>query len=204
MAPSLIFHHIPGTTPLHRINPRWKLIAYLAVSPLAMVSPPLYLGGLTLLTFALYIWIRLSPVSILKEARPLWVLAIILLTFRTLSNGIESGMLETTRFAWLIFWTHLFLASTSTGDIRKAIGSFLQILPKNLGKRIGLALSITLLLFPLFLDLSREILDAMTLRQFGSNRSFLFITKRFLMIFLRKAFRMAGSLSQALEMRGFQ
>jgi energy-coupling factor transporter transmembrane protein EcfT len=105
-----------------------------------------------------------------------------------------------------VFWTHLFLLTTSNGEIRKAVESVFQwlpFLPRTLGKRIGLALSITLLLFPLLLDLSREILDAMALRRFGSRRSFQFLTQRFLMTFLRKALRMASSLAQALEVRGF-
>jgi len=169
-----------------------------------MVGPSLYLVILALLIIALHVGIRLNPLSILKEARPLWVLAFFLLISRTLFIGFESGALETARFTCLIFWTHLFLAVTSNGEIRKAIEFLLRRLPKKKGKRIGLALSITLLLFPLFLDISREILDAMALRRFGSRRSFQFLTQRFLLTFLRKALRMASSLSQALEIRGFQ
>jgi len=204
MASPLIFHHVPGTSFLHRVDPRWKLAAYLSVSFLAIAGPALYLVILALLIIALHIGNRLNPLSVLKEARFLWVLAAFLLISRTLSMGFESGVLETARFTCLIFWTHLFLAATSNGEIRKAIEFLLRMLPKKQGKRIGLALSITLLLFPLFLDLSREILDAMALRRFGSKRSFQFLTKRFLLTFLRKALRMASSLSQALEIRGFQ
>ncbi len=204
MASPLIFHHIPGSTLLHRIDPRWKLCAYLSVSFLAMGGPILQLGILVFVTGALYIWIRLHPLTVLKEASPLWALAIFLLLFRTLSVSLESGILETARFAFLVFWTHLFLASTSNREIRKAVEFLFSFLPQRHGKRIGLALSISFLLFPLLLDLSREILDAMALRRFGSRRSFPFLTKRFIITFLRKAFRLARNLAQALELRGFR
>lgn len=204
MASPLIFHHLPGSTLLHRADPRWKVVIYLTVSLVSMRGSLPYLGILSIATFVLYVWIRLNPFTVLKEARPLWALAVLLLIFRTLSAGFGSGALETARFAFLIFWTHLFLASTSNGEIRKALEFLFQCLPEKQGKRIGLALSITFLLFPLLLDLAREILDAMALRRFKARRSFQFLTKRFLMTFLRKAFRMANTLSQALEVRGFQ
>jgi len=203
MASPLIFHHSPGPSFLHRIDPRWKLVVYLLVSLFSMVGPGLSLAILAFITLALYTLSYLNPFSLLKEACPLWVMAAILLVFRTLSLGWDQGVLETVRFVFLVFWTHLFLASTSNGEIRKAVEFLLQFLPGKRGKRIGLTLSITLLLFPLLLDLSREILDAMALRKFGARRSFQFLTRRFILTFLRKAFRVASHLAQALEVRGF-
>jgi len=203
MASPLIFHHSPGTSFLHRVDPRWKLVVYLSVSFLSMVGPGPSLAVLAFLTLALYALSHLHPLSVLKEARPLWVMAAVLLVFRTLSSGWERGALETVRFVFLVFWTHLFLACTSNGEIRKAAEFLFHFLPGKRGKQIGLALGITLLLFPLLLDLSREILDSMALRKFGARRSFQFLTRRFILTFLRKAFRMASHLAQALEVRGF-
>lgn len=204
MASPLIFHHSPGCTLLHRVDHRWKLVTYLSVSFLYMLGPGLSLSILALITLTLYALSRINPLTVLKEGLFLWVLAVILLVFRTLSLGWDRGILETVRFVFLVFWTHLFLASTSNVEIRKAVEFLLQVLPGKRGKRIGLALSITLLLFPLLLDLSREILDAMALRKFGRSRSFQFLTKRFILTFLRKAFQMASNLAQALEVRGFR
>lgn len=191
-----MFHYIPAQTFLHRLQPVYKIIAYLIVSILAMLGHPHLLVGAYGGMILLYFFTRLSLGKVLQEAKVLWVLFGLLLVFRSITSGGLAGLSEALRFLFLVLWANVFLSTTSISEILKTFR-------KVFGPKVALAVSLTLLLLPLLLDLSGEITEALALRKFSSRRSFLFLVQRYAGVFFRKAFRLAALLTEALEIRGF-
>jgi energy-coupling factor transport system permease protein len=203
MASGLIFHHLPGKTILHTLDPRVKLPGYLALSLIGIAG-----GKVTLVILAGCIGFGYTlghshPAIVLRSGAPFWILVGSLFVFRSLFIGLESGVLETLRLVLLVFLSHLFLSVTSNSELQKALRYYLSFLPKKTRERFVLSISITLLLLPTLVDLAQDIRDALVLRRFKGSRPISRHVKLFSSVFFRKAFRLASELSEALEVRGF-
>lgn len=134
--------YIPGESPIHRLDPRVKIISVLALSivifrsgPLSVLPVSLVLGGLVCLA-------RISPAQVLRSLRPvaIFFLCIFLLHvlftpgrplfqvpgFAISREGLATGSLLTWKFVCLIVSAMVLTAATLPSDLVSGIERLLR------------------------------------------------------------------------------
>jgi energy-coupling factor transport system permease protein len=214
VASLLIFHHSPGKTLLHRLDPRFKILVPALSSPCIFAARGPALGILAAgVLGALYAG-RVPLVSVLKGAFPFWIVLALLFASRALGTpgealgegflallpvtreGLFAGLREAGRLGLCILLGHLLVSVTSTADLERAAGWFL-------GAKFGLLARLSFGMIPALLDEAQEILTALLCRGFSFRRHPLRGLTLFGNAFARKAAGRAARTAEALEARGW-
>lgn len=170
----LIFRYIPGSSVIHRFDPRLKLPVFAFVCyALLRGSPPGLLFILALL-----------GASILAAGIPLKTLAVDFFRFLPLVGLLFAGVLfsgdgglqpgpagiAATRFALLILAGNTLVQTTCLESLKAAVAWFLKPVPLVNGGRIASMLGLTLGLLPRFFTELEESKDALKNRGLSPGR----------------------------------
>lgn len=220
MAQLNIFHYSPGTSPLHRMDPRIKLGLLVGVS----VAVNLISGtwGLTLIGAFLVIAVGISglPLRVLiRELRHYgWIILLILggyslempirpsTAFPFLGinlQGLLRGILIVWRLTMIMILGLIVIGTTPSGRIRDTLEWLFGLIPIFPAARIGMMFSLTISLIPVVFDQAAEVLAAqqarcVELRKNPAQRISLFVRPFVLRVLAR-----ADEMALALEARCF-
>ena len=189
-----------GNSYLHRIDPRTKLLLTAGTGILVyMAGPP----GLGMLSIALLVLIRVAGIptsSLVKGLRPMAVFfALIFLTHLLMQGGgVVAAAIPVARFVLLILFTTVLLHTTSQSELKTALVSLMKPLG-GFGRDLAFMVGVAVALIPGLMRDKEAIARAQTAR--GCKPAGLWGFVALIVPLLRKSFRRADELSDALESR---
>lgn len=219
--------YFPGTSFLHQLDPRCKIIATLIVIVAIFLAESLTSYGLLTAFILFCFYISHLPLKlILKSLKPLWVIIILTMgihVFTTPGNpiwqwgwlhitweGIRQGALMTARLIYLIVFSSLLTYTTSpiilTDGIEHLLNPFRRVgVPAH---ELAMMMTIALRFIPTLLEETDRIMKAQTAR--GANFTSGSIVQRgknmipLLVPLFVSAFRRADDLATAMEARCYR
>lgn len=221
----LFFAYIPGTSLIHRLDPRTKIITVMIASIVVFNSSSfaeMSLIGTVLLS--MFLISRISHRVALASVRPMLLfLAIIFLMqlfltggntmftlfgFGATLEGLHTGILLTVRFVYLLLFASLLTATTAPSMLTAGIERMLRPLPL---KKIGVSsfdlatmMSLSLHFFPLLHEHFSHLKDAQISRGLDFRHSPFKTVYSLSVPMMRIAFRSAEDVSYAMESRCYQ
>ena len=152
MAELTVFSFQPGTSLLHKLDVRFKLLFLILISLVSLGGGFTGLGILTGLVTALIIYSRLPLKSGFKEFRFFLIFLLLILLARMLTTpgtalieiksiaitrpGLMSGVLICWRLVIIALLGYLFVFTTSSSVIKAAVEWFLKPLPLSRGDEL--------------------------------------------------------------------
>ena len=133
-----LFSYTPTDTALHRLDPRVKVIALIALQAVAFALTPAALLLLAAVTAAGY---RAAEVSLLATLRRMLPLAVLLTVIVLLSAGENAGYAA--RIAVAVLVANLFTAVTRSAELTAVIAAALRPLAPRAAAQTALAASLT-------------------------------------------------------------
>lgn len=219
--------YFPGTSFLHQLDPRCKIIATLIVIVAIFLAESLPAYGLITVFILLCFFISHLPLKlILKSLKPLWVIIILTMGIHVFTTsgtviwqwgilhitweGIRQGALMTARLIYLIVFSSLLTYTTSpivlTDGIEHLINPFRRVgVPAH---ELAMMMTIALRFIPTLLEETDRIMKAQTAR--GANFTSGSIMQRgrnmipLLVPLFVSAFRRADDLATAMEARCYR
>lgn len=219
--------YFPGTSFLHQLDPRCKIIATLIVIVAIFLAESLPAYGLITVFILLCFFISHLPLKlILKSLKPLWVIIILTMGIHVFTTsgtiiwqwgilhitweGIRQGALMTARLIYLIVFSSLLTYTTSpivlTDGIEHLLNPFRRIgVPAH---ELAMMMTIALRFIPTLLEETDRIMKAQTAR--GANFTSGSIMQRgrnmipLLVPLFVSAFRRADDLATAMEARCYR
>ena len=217
MAELSAFSFRPGQTRLHKLDIRCKLVLLigfnlisLRVSPfgLLLLAPPLLL---------LFSSLRIPIIRTLGQIRLFFVLLLFVLLSRmffmagdeliTLAGlivtqqGLSSGLLFCGRLMAILVGSIIFVATSSSMEIKTGLEWFLKPLPFVPEKRIGIMISLMIRFIPLIFEQAAEINNAQKARAVENIKNPVRRLILFSIPLLVKTFQTADRLVVAMEAR---
>lgn len=219
--------YFPGTSFLHQLDPRCKIIATLIVIVAIFLAGSLPAYGLITVFILLCFFISHLPLKlILKSLKPLWVIIILTMGIHVFTTsgtviwqwgilhitweGIRQGALMTARLIYLIVFSSLLTYTTSpivlTDGIEHLLNPFRRIgVPAH---ELAMMMTIALRFIPTLLEETDRIMKTQTAR--GANFTSGSIMQRgrnmipLLVPLFVSAFRRADDLATAMEARCYR
>lgn len=219
--------YFPGTSFLHQLDPRCKIIATLIVIVAIFLAESLPAYGLITVFILLCFFISHLPLKlILKSLKPLWVIIILTMGIHVFTTsgtviwqwgilhitweGIRQGALMTARLIYLIVFSSLLTYTTSpivlTDGIEHLLNPFRRVgVPAH---ELAMMMTIALRFIPTLLEETDRIMKAQTAR--GANFTSGSIMQRgrnmipLLVPLFVSAFRRADDLATAMEARCYR
>ena len=219
--------YFPGTSFLHQLDPRCKIIATLIVIVAIFLAESLPAYGLITVFILLCFFISHLPLKlILKSLKPLWVIIILTMGIHVFTTsgtviwqwgilhitweGIRQGALMTARLIYLIVFSSLLTYTTSpivlTDGIEHLLNPFRRVgVPAH---ELAMMMTIALRFIPTLLEETDRIMKAQTAR--GANFTSGSIMQRgrnmipLLGPLFVSAFRRADDLATAMEARCYR
>jgi energy-coupling factor transport system permease protein len=222
---NFFFTYIPGTSLLHRLDPRTKLIGVMLASILIFrsgsFSEMLSIGSIFLIIlFMSSISIKVVLASIRPMLPILFFIFLIHIFFTegiaffsiygvtATYEGISKGSLITLRFAYLLMFASLLSASTAASLITAGIERLLRPLPlKILGISsfdLATMMSMSLHFVPLLYSNFQDLKDAQLSRGLDMRRNPFKAVYSLMVPSIRGAFRMADGVAMSMESRCYQ
>ena len=198
----------PGSTAIHRLDPRSKLLFQGAFAVAVFAHDSLVvLAGLTVLALGILRMATLSPVRILRSFRFILFLLAIAPPIAALSFGPPWVVLDravTSAVAGYQVVVMLLVAGAyvHTTPVRESRAAIQRHVPGRVGQLLGVGVGLVFRLTPVLLADLQRIGDAIDARG-GENLSTVERLRRLALVGLRRAFDRAGRLSLALRARCF-
>lgn len=220
MAGRLAFHYFPGSSPIHRMDPRCKLPAVLAITAglLHMNTPAL--AAVSLLLGAGVVISRIPLRPLLDDLKVWGIFLVIIFLAQALfepgpridalpwlpasRNGIVSGALTCWRLVLIIGVATLFTMTTRPRDLQEAVTWALSPIPFIPARRVALMISLTVRFLPIILDQADEIRTANRARLGDRRRNPVVRAKALALPLLRRSLLRAGEITLALYARGYR
>jgi energy-coupling factor transporter transmembrane protein EcfT len=210
---------IPGTSPVHQIDARFKIILLILLS---LIGLKLFFWGLGILT-ALLIMIlgcaRLPVRSGLKELRHFLILLLFVFVARALSTdgpaaidlkiitvsgqGLIQGAIVCWRLALIVMLGLAFIATTRPSEIKAAIQWFLRPIPLISEQTVATMLSLIMRFIPVIFDQARETAMAQKARGVENRKNPVDRLIQLGIPLIRRTFGNAQDLAVAMEARCF-
>ncbi|MEF8821392.1 MAG: energy-coupling factor transporter transmembrane component T [Halovenus sp.] len=200
--------YTPGSTVVHRLDPRTKLCFQFGFAVAAFATPTvLRLAGLFVVGIAS---LSLSGLAIREALRAYWFVLLVLLLgpliaaitlgspWLRLDPAIES-LRSVARIVPILFVSAAYIHATPVRDTRAAIQ---QTIPGRPGQLLGVGVALTFRYIPVLRDDLRQIRDAVSARG-GDTRSMQDRTGRIATLILARALSHSDRLSVALQTRCF-
>ena len=222
---NLFLAYIPGTSPIHKLDPRTKIVAVMIASIIIFMASSFaemaLIGGVFLILLLIS---NVSYKSTLASVKPMLLfLAIIFLMqlfltegktmfslfgFNATLEGLNTGILLTARFLYLLMFASLLTATTAPSLITVGIERMLRPLPlKKTGiSSFDLATMMTLSIhfLPLLYEHFRYLKDAQISRGLDFRNSPLKTIYSLSVPMIKIAFRSADEVAFAMESRCYQ
>ena len=219
MAELTAFGFQSGTSLLHKMDVRFKLLFLILISLISLVGGFAGLGILTGLVTALIIHCRLPLKSGLKEFRFLLFVLLLILAARMLTTpgaalieiksisisrpGLMSGALICWRLAVIALLGFLFIFTTPSSEIKAAVHWFLNPVAFIPGKRIATMMGLIARFIPVILNQAKETAEAQRARCVEHRRNPVYRIVRLGIPIIRRTFEQADRLIVAMEARCF-
>ena len=221
----LILSYVPGTSSLHKLDPRTKLVALMVISILILQIVTFSKLGLFIAFFVLLVYLSdvetgvfvrsIRPMLVfftfiflmhllMTEGNPIFQIGIIRPTF----EGLTAGTLITARFVLLILFASLLTATTRSTMITNGIERLLRPFPL---KRMGLSsfdiatmMSLSIRFVPVLLDNARQIRYAQIARGLDTRHNMFRTVSTTITPMIRESVSTADELATAMESRCYQ
>ena len=198
----------PGTTVVHRLDPRGKLLVQFGLAIALVAQPSLrWLAGATLLSLLALALARLSPLAVL---RAYWVVLGVLAVAPLLA-GLALGppwfhpgpalrsLRLVARVVPVLFLSAAYLHTTPVRETRAAVQ---RLVPGKPGRLLGVGMALVVRLFPVVVQDVGEVRDAIRAR--GGERRPAWVRARLLVVgSLDRALARSDRLGVALRARCF-
>jgi biotin transport system permease protein len=192
--------YLHRASPLHRLPAGSKLAAlFLAAAALLLWPAPWLVGAGWLACLGLAIAARLPPAVLAAQLRPLVVVLVPVFAAQAVLAGWQDGLGVVARCGVLVLLATLVTLTTRVSDMMDTLERALRPLRRvgvNAGK-VSLMLTLVVRLVPLLVELGQGIRQAQRARGGERNPGALLIP------LLVKTLRMADTLAEALEARGY-
>jgi len=219
MAHTVAFNFRSGSSILHGLDPRFKIIFLAAISLSTLGAGSTGLLLLTLLFAALAMDIRLPVRAIASELRYFAVFLVIIFIARCLTEpgeplfstkfiavsqqGIVEGVLAAWRLALIIVMGLLFSVATRPKEIRTAVEILFAPVPFLPAKRIGVMIGLIVRFIPVILHVTREVSDAQRARAIEQRKNPVYHASHLVLPVMRRTVERAERLASAMESRCF-
>lgn len=221
----IIHNYISGTSSLHTLDPRTKLVVLMVVSIFILKTVTFLKLGMFFISFILLAYISgigagafirsIQPMMsffififlmhlFLTEGKSLFQLGLISPTF----EGLTGGIIITTRFVLLILFSSLLTATTRSTMITNGIERLLRPLPLN---RFGISsfdiatmMSLSIRFIPVLLDNARQIRYAQISRGLNTRQNIYRTASTGIVPMIRDSLKSADELAIAMESKCYQ
>ena len=217
MAELTAFSFQPGTSLLHKLDVRFKLLFLILISLVSLGGGFTGLGVLTGLVAGLSIHSRLPLKSGFKEFRFFLIFLVLILVARMLTtpgtalieiksiaitrSGLISGVLICWRLVIIALLGFLFVFTTPSSEIKAAVEWFLKPAAFIPGKRIATMMGLIARFIPVILNQAKETAEAQRARCVENRRNPLYRIVRLGVPLIRRTFEQADRLIVAMEAR---
>lgn len=222
---NLFFGYIPGTSPIHSLDPRTKIISVMVASIIIFNSGSFremaLIGAVFLALFSIS---RISYRAPLSAVRPMMIFLIIIFLmqlfltgetilfslagFNATQEGLYAGLLLTWRFVYLLLFASILTATTTPSMLTVGIERMLRPLPLE---KAGISsfdlatmMSLSIHFFPLLYEHLEKLKDAQMSRGLDLKKNPLRTIYSLSVPMMKIAFRSAGEVSLAMESRCYQ
>jgi energy-coupling factor transporter transmembrane protein EcfT len=207
----------PGTSLLHKLDVRFKLLFLILISLVSLGGGFTGLGILTGLVTALIIHSRLPLKSGFREFRFFLIFLVLILVARMLTTpgtalveirsiaitrpGLTSGVLICWRLVIITLVGFLFVFTTPSSEIKAAVEWFLKPAGFIPGKRIATMMGLIARFIPVILNQAKETAEAQRARCVEYRKNPLYRLVRLGLPLIRRTFEQADRLIVAMEAR---
>ena len=219
MAELTVFGYFPGSSLLHILDPRFKILFMIVLSLVCLNLNFASLGILTVLLFGLSINSRLPLYPAFRELRYFFVLLGFVFVARVLSTGgdplidfklfslprqgLSAGMLVCWRLALIVLLGFTIISTTRPSDIKAAVQWYLKPLPIIPEKKVALMMGLILRFVPVIFDQAAETAEAQKARCVQNRKNPVYRLIKLGFPLMRRTFERADDLVAALEARAF-
>lgn len=217
MAELTVFGFRQGTSLLHQLDVRFKLIFLVLISFASLKAQVAGLSLLTLILVVALINVRVSLGSILRDLRYASILLIFIFVARALSTsgsafvefkiisvtreGLYEGALVCWRLVIVIITGLAFVLTTRPSEIKAAVAWMLRPFPFVPAKRIATMMSLIVRFMPVIFQQAKETLDAQRARGVENRKNPVYRLVKLGIPILRRTFERADKLALAMEAR---
>ena len=217
MAELSAFNFRPGSSVLHGLDVRFKLLFLVLISVTSLKTYPAELFVLTLMLGAALLHAQGSLTSILKAFRYFFVLLAFIFFARALSSpgsavlefkavsitreGIYDGAIICWRLVIVVLTGLAFVSTTRPSEIKAAVEWLLNPFPFIPSKRIATMMSLVVRFIPVIFDQARETADAQRARGVENRKNPVYRLKKLGIPLMRRTFERADKLAVAMEAR---
>jgi energy-coupling factor transporter transmembrane protein EcfT len=217
MAASTTFAYQTGSTFLHRLDVRFKLIMLTLFTLASMHAEFVAVFGLACFFICLGFHIRLPFKTAAMEARLFLVLLTVILAFRATSTpgqavidigivsvtceGLYAGFMLCLQLVVIMLTGLLFIATTRPAKIKGALEYLLRPLPCIPEKRVAVIMSLMVRFIPVILGQARDTMDAQKARGIENRKNPVYRLVKLALPLGRRTFETADKLSLAMSAR---
>ena len=217
MAELTSFSYRPGDTLIHDLDARFKLILVVMVSLSVVHAGLAALSAVTTLFVLLSFYVRLSIVNTAKGLRYFLLLLMLVFLVRLLStpgeplfsisfititkNGIYEGVIVCWRLLLVVYLGLLFVSTTRTSVIKRAVAWFLSPIPLIPEKRIATMMGLIVRFIPVIFHKTREVSEAQKARCSQNIKNPFIRLKRLAFPMVKNAFKDAENVAMAMAAR---
>lgn len=167
------FTHHAGSSLLHDLDVRYKLVCIILVSISLLKAQMVSLGGLSILLFILIIHCGLHPWQVIKNLKYFLILLVMVFISRAMTTsgapvwsfmgidvteeGIFQGGIVVWRFFLVMITGILFTVTTRPSHVKAAVQWFLAPVPFVPEKRAGVMVSLFLRFLPLMINQAHQV-----------------------------------------------
>jgi energy-coupling factor transporter transmembrane protein EcfT len=207
----------PGTSLLHQLDVRFKLLFLILISLVSLGGGFTGLGILTGLVTVLIIHCRFPLKSGFKEFRFFLIFLVLILVARMLTTpgtalieinsiaitrpGLISGVLICWRLVIIALVGFLFVFATPSSEIKAAVEWFLKPAAFIPGKRVATMMGLIARFIPVILNQAKETAEAQRARCVEYRKNPLYRLVRLGLPLIRRTFEQADRLIIAMEAR---
>jgi energy-coupling factor transporter transmembrane protein EcfT len=186
MAEVNIFHYRHGSSMLHKLDTRFKLILLLSYSTLIFKVNILTLLLLSLIIIYFFLRTILEPAGLLREMKGVFIIVVLIFTGKLLSTpgtaihsyipilsrqGLMAAGLASWKFLIVVLIGLIFSATTLPEDIHTAVYRILKPVPMINQSAVASKLSLTILFIPSLMDMLNEIMEARKARYIEGSKN---------------------------------
>jgi energy-coupling factor transporter transmembrane protein EcfT len=217
MAEMTVFSYKPGTSVMHGLDVRFKLIFLVVISLASLKAYGIALLVLTFVMAVVFINVGISLKSIVRVLRYVFLLLAFVFIARALSTpgssviefkaisvtreGIYDGALVCWRLLIVIFVGLMFVSTTRPSEIKAATEWFLTPVPFIPAKRVATMMSLVMRFIPVIFNQVRETADAQRARGVENRKNPVYRLKKLVIPIMRRTFETAEKLAIAMEAR---
>jgi energy-coupling factor transport system permease protein len=219
-----VFSYMPGVSPLHKLDPRTKIVAVMLLGILAFrIENFAGIGALFMLFFALALISQLPKTVFFRAVRPMMLFIIFIFLaqlfftdgraltsiwiMRPSFEGLENGIKLVARFILLLIFAAFLTASTDPSAITCGIERILRPLPLRwLGTssyELATMMNISISFLPLLFERVERTKAAQTARGMDFVKNPFHSVPALTIPLLRGVIRDAEELALAMESRGY-